>query len=260
MIKYKKHLIDILLAIIPFICLLAVWLIIVKYQFIPSWLLYSPLDVWQKIKDIATNGILLKLIQISLTNALIAFFIALLFSMFLGLAIGLNQTIKKIFLPFLSFLYPIPSLAWLPLIIIIFGFQPISIWIIVALSAFFKMVFGIANAIRSVNRNLIWAAKNFGYNKLSLVFKIIIPAAFPQIMASIRIGFGSAWRSLIGAEIIVPMVGGLGSYIVNSQWQFRFDQVLAGILIITLISYTIEKIIFERIEENIMIKYNVLRH
>lgn len=258
--KNKNRVLDFLIALIPFVMLFVLWILFYHYQVIPHWILASPLEVCNKLKQITVDGTLWKLLIITIGNATIAFGVALILALIIGMAIGLNNNIKKILLPFLSFLYPIPSLGWLPLVVILFGFSRLSVWIIVAISAFFKIVFSVINGIRGVDRNLIWAAKNLGFKGPKFVYKIILPAAFPQIMAGIRIGFGSAWRSLIGAEIIVPAVGGLGSYISMSQWQFHFDQVIAGLIIIALISYIAEKLVFERIEEKTLVKYGLIRH
>ena len=242
---------SLVLGAIPFASLLGVWWLVWYFSIIPRWLLSSPTETWQTFFKLAQSGQLVKLLATSFTNATVSFTLALFVALLVGTVVGVNSTAKKVFLPFLSFIYPIPSLAWLPLIIMLFGFSRGSVWIIVGLSAFFRMVFPIINGIRSVNQRYLWTAENLGYSKWGKLVKIIYPAALPAIMSGIRVGFGSAWRSLIGAEIIVPLVGGLGSYIAQSQSQFRFDQVFAGVIVISFVSYAIEKLIFERLEERI---------
>lgn len=249
-----------ILGLLPLVVLSIAWEIVTDLNWVPRWILASPAEVWRVIERLVSQGLLWRLLGISLSNIAVAFSLAAVLSLSLAVLIGLNRPARLIFLPTLSFLYPIPTLAWLPIIIIIFGFSQLTIWIVVALSAFFKMVFIFANGVRGVDRQLIWAAQNMGYRGGVLIFKIILPAALPAILAGLRSGFGSAWRSLIGAELFVPLAGGLGAYIADSLSVFRFDQILAGVLIIALISYLFERLLFEPIENRVLIKYGMIRH
>lgn len=255
----RSRLIGLALGAVPFVGLLLLWWTIWYWAIIPRWLIVSPHDAVQTLFDLATDGLLIKLLASSLINATVAFSSALVVALAVGTLIGLSPTAKRIWMPFLSFVYPVPGLAWLPLVIMIFGFSRVSIWIIVGLAAFFRIVFAVINGIRGVSQVYLWTAQNLGYTKWGILSKIILPAALPSIMSGVRIGFGSAWRSLIGAEIIVPLAGGLGSYIAQSQSQFRLDQVVAGILVISFVSYATEKLLFERLEERILVRYGLVR-
>ena len=172
---------------------------------------------------------------------------------------GINRTIYKIFHPILSAIYPIPSLAWLPFIILFLGFTREAIWFVVFISSFVRIIYNVISGVQNINIEYVLAAKNLGFNKPKIVLDVILPGALPQIITGLRLGFGSAWRSLIGAEMLVVTLGGLGKFIWMSQWYFDFDKVIVGIVAISLISIFIEEIVFKRLEKNTLVRWGFIR-
>lgn len=250
---------DILFALIPFIAILLIWIIISYFSIMPNWLLPSPIKTLSTFFTLILDGTIFNLLLLSALNALPPFMLALIASVSLGILIGINRTTRKILFPFISFIYPIPSLAWLPFIILFLGFTRQAIWCVIFISVFMKMIYNIIGGVRNVNKNWILAARNFGLNKTEIAFNVIIPGALPQIMTGMRIGFGSAWRSLIGAEMLVSSLGGLGTFIWMSQWFFNFEKVIIGIFLIALIGIAIEQFIFKKIEKINLEKWGFLK-
>jgi len=242
---------NILFGSIPFAILLLVWILAYIFSWVPHWMLPSPLDVFSGFIALIKNGTLLKLILISIFNLIPPFLLALFFAIIIGVLIGTNWRLKKILSPFLGAIYLVPSLAWIPFIILFLGFTRETIWTAVFISSFMKIIYNVIDGVRSVNPNWILAAKNIGLNKYKTIQKVILPGALPQIMTGIRIGFGSAWRSLIGVEMLVVTLGGLGRFIWNAQWTFSFDKVLIGIFLIALIGLIMEEFVFKKIEKRI---------
>lgn len=250
---------DTLLALTPFIAIILTWYGTYYFDLVPSWLNASPhktvITFWQVISD----GTLLKIVLISAANSIPAFISALFVAIALGTVVGMNATIRKIFYPLLSAIYPIPSLAWLPLIILIWGFTRETIWAVIFISSFMKMIYNMIGGVRGVNPNWILAAKNFGLTKFKIVFKVILPSALPNIMIGIRMGFGSSWRSLIGAEMLAVGVGGIGNFIWMAQWFLEFDKVLIGIIVIAVIGIFMEEIVFKQIEKMTLIRWGSIQ-
>lgn len=112
--------------------------------------------------------------------------------------------------------------------------------------------------VRNVNPIWILVAKNLGLDKIQTIFKVIIPGALPNIITGMRIGFGSIWRSLIGAEMLVSGAGGLGKFIWNAQWSFSFEKVFVGIFTIAIIGLTIETLIFRKLEKITLEKWGAV--
>lgn len=250
----------ILLGSLPFVAVILVWLAAIFFNFFPKWLLPDPLSVLLAFLSLLFDGTLLRLVYLSAINSIPSFLLALFSGVVLGSIIGASSTAKKIFFPFLSAIYPIPSLAWLPFIILFLGFTRETIWAVIFISSFMKIIYNVISGIENVDYQLVLAAKNLGFKRVEIIYKVLIPSAFPQIMTGVRLGFGSAWRSLIGAEMLVITLGGLGKFIWSAQWFFDFEQVFAGLLMIAIIGILFEQIVFRKIEKETIAKWGIDRN
>ncbi|OQX02400.1 MAG: hypothetical protein BWK80_57980 [Desulfobacteraceae bacterium IS3] len=254
----KRQIKDIALASIPFLFLVILWGVTAYFNWMPNWFLPYPSEVALSFCELIKNGTILKLFIESAFNLIPPFLLAITTSITLGIIIGTNTTARKIFFPFISSFYPIPSLAWLPFIIIIFGFTRESVWVLLFISSFLKMIYNMVVGVRNVNTFWILVAKNLGLNKLQIIFNVVIPGALPNIITGMRIGFGSIWRSLIAAEMLVSGAGGLGKFVWTAQWTFSFEKVFAGILMIAIIGLTVEILVFKKIEAITLTKWGLI--
>jgi len=250
---------DFILSISSFVFLIIIWQILNACQIIPAWVLPSPNETLVTFLELVGNGMLAKLLINSFLNIFPAFILSMAASLLLGVLIGINSVFRRIFLPFLAAMNSVPSLAWLPLIILFFGFTRQSIWTVVFISSFLKIIYSVVGGVRDVNQNWILVAQNLGLKKFETVIKVILPGALPQILNGLRLGFGSAWRSLIGAEMLVVTAGGLGKYIWMSQWTFKFDQVISGVVAIALIGILMEQLVFKRIERTTLVRWGMIQ-
>src|SRR3989344_3155074 len=176
----------ILLGSIPFLLILLVWALYPLFNSDIDWLIPSPLSTASTFLNLVQDGTIVNLVLISLLNLIPPFIFALFFAIIFGALMGISRIIDKIFYPLLSVIYPVPSLAWIPFVILLFGFTRETIWFVILVS------------------------RNLGFSKSKIILEVVLPSAFPQIITGIRIGFGSAWRSLIGSEMLVVTLGGLG--------------------------------------------------
>lgn len=248
-----------LLGASPFVGIGLLWFLLSAFNVIPSWYLPGPVATFATFWRLISDRTMIGLIWKSLVNVIPAFFLSVFFSVTLGVAIGMNETCRKIFSPFISAIYLIPSLAWLPIIILLLGFDRSSIWAVVFISSFVRIVYSVIGGVRGLRQNWLLVAKNIELGRFRTVFKVVLPGALPQILSGIRVGFGSAWRSLIGAEMLVVTAGGLGKYIWMSQWAFKFDQVISGLIMIALIGILAEQYVFKRIEQKTMLKWGMMQ-
>lgn len=249
----------ILLGAIPFGVILVVWYGFHYTNQSVSWLVPSPMETASSFFQLIKDGTLPELILTSLLNLIPPFILAAICAVILGVIMGLSETAFKIFHPILAAIYPVPSLAWLPFIILFLGFTREAIWMIIFLASFVRIIYNVIGGVQNINIEYILAAKNFGFNKLKIVLDVILPCALPQIITGLRVGFGSAWRSLIGAEMLVVTLGGLGKFIWMAQWYFNFDKVMAGIIAISLISIIVEEAIFKTLEKSTLVKWGSIR-
>ena len=254
----NKRIKTILLGSIPFLIILVVWYVFSVQQIFPRWVIPSPERTATTFIELLLDGTVLRLVLISLVNIIPAFVIASIMAILLGTVIGIYPTVRKIFLPFISAVYPIPTLTWLPLVILFSGFTRETIWIVVFIASFLRTIYNIVAGVRAVNHHWLLAAKNMGLNQFEIIFEVVIPGALPNIITGLRLGFASAWRSLIATEMLVSSLGGLGKFIWYSQWVFSFDKVISGIIIIAIIGIGIETLVFRPLEKRTLIRWGMI--
>lgn len=146
---------------------------------------------------------------------------------------------------------PLPAIALLPLALIWFGLGLGSLVFVLVHSVLWAVALNTHAGFRGVSTTLRMVGRNYGLSGLGLVFRILIPAAFPSILSGLKIGWAFAWRTLIAAELVFGVAsgkGGLGWYIFESKNQLDIPEVFAGLLTIIMIGLLVENVIFRTIE------------
>src|SRR5690606_33574985 len=144
-----------------------------------------------------------------------------------------------------------PAIALLPLALIWFGLGVSSIAFVIVHSVLWAVSLNVLTGFRSVPETLRMSGRNYGLTGVRYVTKILMPAAFPSILAGLKIGWAFAWRTLIAAELVFGVssrAGGLGWYIFEARQQLLTAQVFAGLLTVILIGLFVESVIFRAIE------------
>jgi NitT/TauT family transport system permease protein len=146
---------------------------------------------------------------------------------------------------------PLPAIALLPLALIWFGLGDISIVFVLVHSVLWAVALNAHSGFRSVSNTLRMVGRNYGLMGPRLIFKILIPAAFPAILTGLKIGWAFAWRTLIAAELVFGVSsgrGGLGWYIYEHKNMLDIPAVFAGLFTVILIGLLVENLVFRNIE------------
>jgi NitT/TauT family transport system permease protein len=146
---------------------------------------------------------------------------------------------------------PLPAIALLPLALIWFGLGPSSLIFVLIHSVLWPVSLNMYAGFRSASQTLKMVGRNYGLGGLRLATGVLIPAAFPSILAGLKIGWAFAWRTLIAAELVFGVssgTGGLGWYIYENKNQLNIPEVFAGLLSIILIGLLVENVVFRTIE------------
>jgi NitT/TauT family transport system permease protein len=147
---------------------------------------------------------------------------------------------------------PLPAIALLPLALIWFGLGTGSLVFVLIHSVMWAVSLNMLAGFRGVSTTARMVGRNYNLTGLRFVAKILIPAAFPSILAGLKIGWAFAWRTLIAAELVFGVStgqGGLGWYIFESKNQLNIAEVFAGLLTIILIGLAVENVVFRFIEK-----------
>lgn len=232
------------LSIATLLVLLLVWWAVTALKLINPLFLPAPQQVLHQLYVIASpqgfmDATLWQHLAASLTRIVIALLAAVIIGVPVGIAMGLNDTVRGILDPLIELYRPVPPLAYLPLMVIWFGIGETSKILLIYLAIFAPVALSAVAGVRSVSQVRVRAAQALGASKWQVLRYIVLPSALPEILTGIRIGLGVGWSTLVAAELIAA-TRGLG-FMVQSAGEFlATDVVIAGISVIALIAFSLE--------------------
>jgi len=206
-------------------------------------LLPAPTVVLAAAWELIVSGELMRHLMDSLRRELTAFVWALA-AIPLGVAMGWWKVANDQLDPLMEMLRPIPPLAWIPLSIMWFGIGDTQNQFIIFLGIFFPILLNTITGVRSVEPNLIRAARCLGAGEGAVLRRVVLRAALPQIITGIRIGLGVGWMALVAAEL-VGASSGLGFLINDARTLLRTDIVIVGMITIGLVGLALDLLIRE---------------
>jgi NitT/TauT family transport system permease protein len=157
---------------------------------------------------------------------------------------------------------PLPAIALLPLALIWFGLGIPSMIFVLIHGTLWAIALNTNSGFRSVPEVLRMSGRNYGLSGVRYVVHILIPAAFPSILAGLKIGWAFAWRTLIAAELVFGVSarsGGLGWYIFEAREELLTARVFAGLLTVIVIGLLVESVIFRAIEVRTVRRWGMQR-
>lgn len=201
-------------------------------------LLPPPSEVLRAAWELAAGGELWKHLWASLRREFIAFCAALA-AIPLGIAMGWWRAVHDQVDPVVEMLRPIPPIAWIPLSLMWFGLGETQNQFIIFLGIFFPILINTIIGVKNIEPNLVRAARCLGASPARLLRRVVFPAALPQMMVGVRVGFGVGWMALVAAEL-VGATSGLGFLINDARSLLRTDIILVGMLMIGLTGFAID--------------------
>src|SRR3982075_1559305 len=158
------------------------------------------------------------------------------------------RPVENFFMPLVSALMPIPSLAWVPVFILWFGLGNTVAILIVFYAALFPMLLNTWSGVRAVNPIWLRAAGAMGANEHALFWKVIVPGASPFIITGMRQAFLRSWIAVVGAEMLAASDWGLGWGIFAAKEFLNADVMLAALVVIGAIGFAFERLVFGSLE------------
>jgi sulfonate transport system permease protein len=200
---------------------------------IPSHLLPAPTQIFDTLIDLGAQG-LLGHIGASTLRVAAGFGIGAVLAVLLGAAVGLSRRAEELLDPSFQALRAIPSLAWVPLLLLWLGIDEAPKIVLIAIGAFFPIYMGVASGIRGVDRKLIEVGRLYQLSKVALTRRVLLPAALPAILTGLRNGLSLAWMFMVAAELIAASRG-LGYLLSDGRETSRADIVLAAIALLAVL-------------------------
>ena len=218
---------------------LLVWAGVSSAKLVPAIFLPTPIAVLQAgLKMFAENDLLFDVL-ISSGRVLAGFLLAALIGVPMGIAMGTFYSMESLFAPIVGTVRYMPVTAFVPLIIIWLGLGEPSKVLIIMLGVVLYNAIMIADAVKFIPNDMINVAYTLGGNRRDILFKVIVPAAFPSVLDTLRVNISGAWNFLVIAELVAAQ-NGLGFRIIQAQRFLQTDKVLFCIILIGLIGLAID--------------------
>jgi NitT/TauT family transport system permease protein len=222
------------LGIAFFVLFFAVWAVATLGGFVQKTFLADPITMVRSGYTLLTEMGFASDIGMTVWRVLGGFAIAAALALPLGVLMGAYKPIEAFFEPFVSFARYLPASAFIPLLILWAGIGEAQKLAVIFIGSFFQLVLMLAVAVGNARRDLVEAAYTLGSSDASLVRRVLIPGAAPEIAEILRMVLGWAWTYVIVAELIGAS-SGIGHMITDSQALLATDQIIFGIIVIGLI-------------------------
>jgi sulfonate transport system permease protein len=239
-----------LLGVILPILVLAGWQLATVLHWVKPIFLPSPWSVVTAFKEMLVEEGLLTDFRVSAVIVIEGFFIGASFGLLAGVGAGLSKTVERLLGPLLNSIRQVPPLAWLPLIVLWVGIGPLAKGVMIGKAVFFPVFLNTLQGIRGVSKDYVEVARIFEYNQLTLLRKVVIPAALPSIFVGLRYGAGLAWAVVIAAEMLSGKLG-LGYLLMRSQELLLTQQLFVIIVIIGGVGFSVD-VVLRRVEGNLL--------
>ena len=228
--------------VLSFLILLTVWGTAAHFSNVNAALFPSPLGALNGFLEIVADGSLLDHIAASMYRFFSGFVIAVAVAVVSGVVFGWYVPLFRLANPVVQLLRPISPIAWMPFIVLMFGIGDMPAIITIFIAAFFPVFLSAVSGVMTIPEIYLKVARNFGVGRVAIFWKIIFPAAFPQIMSGIHLALGSAWVFLVCGEMIGAQ-SGLGYLIIDARNNLRSDILVADIAVIGLIGFLLDALL-----------------
>ena len=225
---------------------------------VPSYYLPAPTAVLAAFVELTAKGILPLYVAESLRRILTAGLVALLVAVPLGLALGLSRRVADFFFPLLNFFQSVSGVAWLPLMLVWFGFGERTILVAVNYTVVFPVALNALLGVRSVPRIYVDALRTLGAPRWRIIRDVLLPGALPNIATGMRLGLAYGWRALIAAEMLVG-AHGLGFMIFSAQNFHLTARIMLGMAVIGILWVLLDYFVLRPVEEATIARWGLIQ-
>ncbi|MCI2417399.1 ABC transporter permease [Saccharopolyspora sp. K220] len=227
----------------PFVLILALWAAGSALGRLDPLVIPAPSRVAAALWDeLFINGSMWTDIASTMYRVVVGLVLGVVVGVLIGVLMGQSRVLSHLLDPLISFTFPMPKLALLPLLILWLGIGEPSKIAMVLLGTFFPMAVNTYTGVTGVNRVLVWNARTLGASRRQILWTVVLPSVTPHILSGIRVATGISFVLVVAAEMISAN-DGLGYSIVFWQRNFRPDIMLAGILVTAVLGFVLDRLI-----------------
>jgi taurine transport system permease protein len=234
-------------SILPFVPLLGAWWLTAALEVFPKAFFPGPGEVVRTFVALVYKGILPEYLADSVGRLAAGAAVGIALAIPLGVLIGTSRRAHAALWPVLLFFQAVGDIAWLPILLVWFGFGLTTMTFVIVYTVLFPVVLNTVLGIRSVPTDLVRAARSLGASPARVVWEVLLPGALPNIMTGLRNGLGYGWRALIAAEIIVG-TSGIGFLMFDARRAGSVVEIMLGMVVLGVLWYAVDAWILAPIE------------
>ena len=237
---------------------IAAWSLAAATLPVPDYFLPPPTAVLSAFLELIAKGMLPTYISESLRRIFLAALLGLFVGVPIGLTLGISPRIADFMYPVLNFFQSVSGIAWLPLMLVWFGFGERTVLIAVNYTVLFPVIFNALLGIRSVPQIYVNALRTLGASRWRIVRDVLVPGALPNIAIGVRLELAYGWRALIAAEMLVG-ANGLGFMIFNAQPFHLTARIMLGMGIIGTLWVILDYFLLRPLEETTIARWGMVQ-
>jgi NitT/TauT family transport system permease protein len=235
------------------------WELLTLLKVKPAYVLPGPGPVFARLfKDIG-NGLLLHAMAHTLWRAAVGYAIAVVIGSLLGIVVARSRVVRAAIGSLLTGLQTMPTIAWFPFAILLFGLSETAILFVVVLGAAPAIANGLLSGVDNIPPILLRAGRVLGARGLDAYRHVVIPAALPGFVSGLKQGWAFAWRSLMAGELLVLLGSSLGVVLQNDRDNSDAPGLIATMIVILFIGIVVDSLLFARAEAAIRRRWGLVQ-
>jgi len=216
--------------------LLMVWELLVKVGILDVRFFAPPSEIAGRLAQLVNDGTMWRETAVTMRRVLVGFTLASIPAVLLGILMGINRPIRLFFTPLISAIYPVPKIALVPMIILIFGIGETAKYAVSVISVFFLVALNTVAGVTQVDQKYFDIARNSGARGWDLVWTVALPGALPSILTGLNLALGFALTVVVGTELLLPQ-GGLGALIWQSYQVYDVPTIFATLIVVAVLGW-----------------------
>jgi NitT/TauT family transport system permease protein len=239
---------------------LFLWQAIVWLGLKPTYVLPGPVPVFKELWHEIEDGVVLKAAGNTLQRAAIGYLVAVFVGSVIGVAVARSKVLRAAIGSLITGLQTMPTIAWFPLAILLFGLNESAILFVVILGAAPAIANGVIAGVDHIPPLQLRAGRVLGARGISLYRHVIIPASLPGYVAGLKQGWAFAWRSLMAGELLVIIAKkpSLGVRLEFARQNADAPALLAAMVVILVIGIIVDSLFFGRLERTIRHRWGLI--
>lgn len=223
----------------PFLAIITAWALMAASGVFPRVFFPGPLEVIRVFGGLMYKGIFPDYLQDSVIRLAVGASAGVALGIPTGVLLGLSRRAYGLCWPLLLFFQAIGDIAWLPILLIWFGFGLTTMTFVIVYTVLFPVTLNTVLGVRSLPQELTRAAQSLGAPRLRILLEVVIPGALPNIITGLRNGLGYGWRALIASEMIVG-TSGIGFLMFDARRGGQVTEIMLGMIVLGVLWYVVD--------------------